>query len=229
MIPGEIETAAGDIEINVGRRTLKVKVANSGDRPIQVGSHYHFFETNAALRVRARQDARLSPEYCRPAPRCASSRGRRARSSWSSTPARAWCTDSMRGSWARWSNADGEDHAHGLCRDVRPDHRRPGAARRHRALDRGRGRSHDLRRRGEIRRRQGDPRRHGPEPARRARRGRHRHHQRADPRPLGHRQGRHRHQGRAHRRHRQGRQSRRAAGRRHRHRPRHRGRSPARA
>jgi len=49
MIPGEIETVAGDIEINVGRRTLKVKVANSGDRPIQVGSHYHFFETNLAL------------------------------------------------------------------------------------------------------------------------------------------------------------------------------------
>jgi urease subunit beta len=49
MIPGEIETLAGDIEINVGRRTLKMKVANSGDRPIQVGSHYHFFETNSAL------------------------------------------------------------------------------------------------------------------------------------------------------------------------------------
>ena len=49
MIPGEIETMAGDIEINVGRRTLKVKVANRGDRPIQVGSHYHFFETNSAL------------------------------------------------------------------------------------------------------------------------------------------------------------------------------------
>jgi urease subunit beta len=49
MIPGEIETMAGDIEINVGRRTLKMKVANSGDRPIQVGSHYHFFETNSAL------------------------------------------------------------------------------------------------------------------------------------------------------------------------------------
>ena len=49
MIPGEIETVAGDIEINVGRRTFKLKVANSGDRPIQVGSHYHFFETNKAL------------------------------------------------------------------------------------------------------------------------------------------------------------------------------------
>jgi len=49
MIPGEIETAAGDIEINAGRRTLTMKVANRGDRPIQVGSHYHFYETNSAL------------------------------------------------------------------------------------------------------------------------------------------------------------------------------------
>ncbi len=50
MIPGEIFAAAGHIDINVGRKTLKVKVANTGDRPIQVGSHYHFFETNPALR-----------------------------------------------------------------------------------------------------------------------------------------------------------------------------------
>jgi urease subunit beta len=50
MIPGEIFCAAGDIEINAGRRTVTVKVANTGDRPIQVGSHYHFFETNEALR-----------------------------------------------------------------------------------------------------------------------------------------------------------------------------------
>lgn len=50
MIPGEIFTEAGHIDINVGRKTLKVTVANSGDRPIQVGSHYHFFETNPALR-----------------------------------------------------------------------------------------------------------------------------------------------------------------------------------
>ncbi len=49
MIPGEIETADGNIEINAGRRTLRLKVANRGDRPIQVGSHYHFFETNKAL------------------------------------------------------------------------------------------------------------------------------------------------------------------------------------
>lgn len=50
MIPGEIFCAAGQIEINVGRRTIQVTVANTGDRPIQVGSHYHFFETNRALR-----------------------------------------------------------------------------------------------------------------------------------------------------------------------------------
>jgi urease subunit beta len=49
MIPGEVRTAAGDIELNSGRATLALVVANSGDRPIQVGSHYHFAETNAAL------------------------------------------------------------------------------------------------------------------------------------------------------------------------------------
>jgi urease subunit beta len=50
MIPGELFTVAGELEINSGRATLKVIVANTGDRPIQVGSHYHFFETNRALR-----------------------------------------------------------------------------------------------------------------------------------------------------------------------------------
>ncbi|MBX3567947.1 MAG: urease subunit beta [Rhizobiaceae bacterium] len=50
MIPGEVITAAGDIELNVGAPTITLKVANTGDRPIQVGSHYHFFETNEALR-----------------------------------------------------------------------------------------------------------------------------------------------------------------------------------
>jgi urease subunit beta len=49
MIPGEFLLAAGDIELNADRATLKVKVANTGDRPIQVGSHYHFYETNTAL------------------------------------------------------------------------------------------------------------------------------------------------------------------------------------
>jgi len=50
MIPGELKVAAGDIELNAGRKTLSIAVTNTGDRPIQVGSHYHFFETNDALR-----------------------------------------------------------------------------------------------------------------------------------------------------------------------------------
>ena len=49
MIPGEICTQAGDIELNPGKKTCSVVVGNSGDRPIQVGSHYHFYETNPAL------------------------------------------------------------------------------------------------------------------------------------------------------------------------------------
>ncbi len=49
MIPGQLFPADGDIELNAGRETLTLTVANSGDRPIQVGSHYHFFETNNAL------------------------------------------------------------------------------------------------------------------------------------------------------------------------------------
>jgi urease subunit beta len=57
MVPGEVITAAGDIELNAGRPAITVTVANTGDRPIQVGSHYHFAETNPALqfdRVKAR-------------------------------------------------------------------------------------------------------------------------------------------------------------------------------
>jgi len=50
MIPGEILTDDGDITLNAGRATVMLVVANAGDRPIQVGSHYHFFETNPALR-----------------------------------------------------------------------------------------------------------------------------------------------------------------------------------
>jgi urease subunit beta len=49
MIPGEMKIEAGEIELNAGRETVTLAVANTGDRPIQVGSHYHFFETNEAL------------------------------------------------------------------------------------------------------------------------------------------------------------------------------------
>ena len=55
MIQGEIRAAAGDIALNQGRKTLTLEVTNSGDRPIQVGSHYHFFETNDALKFDRRK------------------------------------------------------------------------------------------------------------------------------------------------------------------------------
>ncbi len=57
MIPGQIEAGDGELELNAGRPTITLAVANSGDRPIQVGSHYHFAETNAALQF-DRQAAR---------------------------------------------------------------------------------------------------------------------------------------------------------------------------
>ena len=49
MIPGEIQVAEGSIQLNEGRKTVTLRVENSGDRPVQVGSHYHFFEVNPAL------------------------------------------------------------------------------------------------------------------------------------------------------------------------------------
>lgn len=55
MVPGEILPLSGDIELNVGLATLTIDVANTGDRPIQVGSHYHFFETNPALKFDRQQ------------------------------------------------------------------------------------------------------------------------------------------------------------------------------
>ena len=61
--PGELLTDAGDHTLNPGRRTLTLVVENSGDRPIQVGSHYHFAETNAALRLRPRRGARHAAEH----------------------------------------------------------------------------------------------------------------------------------------------------------------------
>lgn len=51
MIPGEIQTLPGEIELNAGRDTIEVKVVNTGDRPVQVGSHYHFAEVNPALQL----------------------------------------------------------------------------------------------------------------------------------------------------------------------------------
>jgi len=55
MIPGEMFIKDGDVTLNAGRKTVKLTVANTGDRPIQVGSHYHFFETNPALKFDRKQ------------------------------------------------------------------------------------------------------------------------------------------------------------------------------
>jgi urease subunit beta len=55
MIPGEVVTMEGDLALNAGRETRRVTVANTGDRPIQVGSHYHFYETNGALKFEREQ------------------------------------------------------------------------------------------------------------------------------------------------------------------------------
>ena len=55
MIPGELKIASGDIELNKGRKTVTLKITNSGDRPVQVGSHYHFYEANDALQFDRRK------------------------------------------------------------------------------------------------------------------------------------------------------------------------------
>ena len=55
MIPGQMQVGPGEIELNAGRRTITMSVTNTGDRPVQVGSHYHFFETNEALRFDRQQ------------------------------------------------------------------------------------------------------------------------------------------------------------------------------
>ncbi len=65
MIPGEIIPADGEIELNAGRATLTLDVTNTGNRPIQVGSHYHFFETNPALDFDREQGERLPARHSR--------------------------------------------------------------------------------------------------------------------------------------------------------------------
>ena len=76
MIPGELFVKEGEIELNAGRSTVTLRVANTGDRPIQVGSHYHFFETNPALPVRSGRRRAACAWTFRPARPCASSLGR---------------------------------------------------------------------------------------------------------------------------------------------------------
>lgn len=78
MIPGEIIAASGDIELNSGAPTISIDVSNTGDRPVQVGSHYHFAETNGGLAF-DREQARACGSIFQPGRPCGSSRARHAR------------------------------------------------------------------------------------------------------------------------------------------------------
>ncbi len=189
MIPGEVITADGEIELNAGLARTTLDVANTGDRPIQVGSHYHFAETNPALQfdraaargqrldIAAGTAVRFEPGQTREVT-LVPFRGARDVYGFRGDVMGALMTRITRRAYAdmygpttgdRVRLADTELFIE-VERDLTP-----------------------VRRGGEVRRRQGDPRRHGPVPAQPGGgRGRHRHHQRADRRPLGHRQGRRR-------------------------------------
>ncbi len=79
MIPGELMPQSGEIVLNEGRATVKIRVANTGDRPIQIGSHFHFFETNTALAFERTAARGFRLDIPSGASRCASSRGSAAR------------------------------------------------------------------------------------------------------------------------------------------------------
>ena len=95
MIPGEMFIKDDEIEINAGRKTVALSVTNTGDRPIQVGSHYHFFETNPALKF-DRKKARGMRLNIAAGTWCALNPGRRARSRSLRSLASAWSTGSGR-------------------------------------------------------------------------------------------------------------------------------------
>ncbi len=95
MIPGEIICAEGEIELNAGRDAITLTVGNTGDRPVQVGSHYHFYETAPRSPSTARRRAGQG-WTSRRGRRCASSPGRRARCGWCRLRAAARFTGSIR-------------------------------------------------------------------------------------------------------------------------------------
>ena len=170
MIPGELLVDAGELVLNPGRRTATLVVQNTGDRPIQVGSHYHFAETNARAALRPRRRARHAPQHrlghrgalrARPAAHRRAGRLRRRRASVYGfrglVQGQALMADaSPRRAYAEMFGPTVGDRVRLADTGL---------------VDRGRGRLHPARRRlrrgGEVRRRQDDPRRHGPEPARR--------------------------------------------------------------
>ena len=162
MIPGELFIQDGEIELNKGRNTVTLSVSNTGDRPIQVGSHYHFFETNPALKFERKKARGMRLDIA------AGTAVRFEPGQDSRRNACRGCREAHRlrlpernhGKTLRRRHA-GQNRANRLRRHVRPYDRRPRPARRYRSHHRGREGFYRLRRRGEIRRRQGDPRWHG--------------------------------------------------------------------
>ena len=100
MIPGELIPADGEIELNSGRETVTLSVANTGDRPIQVGSHYHFYETNSALEFE-RDKARGFRLNIAAGTAVRFEPGQTRRSNWSPTRVTVTFTDSAARSWVR--------------------------------------------------------------------------------------------------------------------------------
>ena len=218
MIPGEILTAPGELELNKGRNPITIEVANTGDRPIQVGSHYHFFETNDALKfdrkrakgmrldIAAGTAVRFEPGQSRTVRLTPylmggrESHGFQARVSGKLGPiakvgpSNEGPTRISRSAYADMFGPTAGDKVRladtELFIEVEKDHTTYGE---------------------EVKFGGGKVIRDGMGQSQRTRargRRRHRHHQRADRRSLGHREGRYRPQGRPHRRHRQGRQPR---------------------
>ncbi len=150
MIPGEYQIQPGDIELNAGRRTVSLSVANSGDRPIQVGSHYHFFETNDALtfdraasrgmrlNIPAGTAVRFEPGQSRDVELVELAGLRRV----FGFAGRVMGNRSEERPWTRNRH---EDFPTSLCRHVRPHRGRQGPPGRHRAVDRSGEGLHHLR------------------------------------------------------------------------------------
>jgi urease subunit gamma/beta len=113
VVPGELMTGAGEISLNEGAKRLTLTISNAGDRPIQVGSHYHFAETNSAP-ARAAIGS-TSP----PAARCASSRGRHGTSRSSRSRASGRSTVSAARSWASLVRGEPRSDAHALPLRIR--------------------------------------------------------------------------------------------------------------
>ena len=223
MKPGEFFIKKGEIELNKGRKTVTLKVANTGDRPIQVGSHYHFFETNPALEFDRKKARGMRLNIAAgTAVRFEPGQSRNV-----TLVAFAGAAKSTASAATSWENCEGRSMSIKMKRAVYADMFGPTKGDRVRLADTNLiiEVEKDFTIYGEevkfgggkvIRDGMGQSPAH-----QQAGRGRHRHHQRAHPRPLGHRQSRCRHQERPRVRRRQGRQSGHPARRDHRDRPGH--------